>query len=235
MKIGNKEFQWGERTYVMGVINMTPDSFSGDGLERDVEAAVERALAMQQDGADIIDVGGESTRPAGVTYGKGAAVVSAEEELRRVLPVIRRLKAVLTIPISIDTYKARVAQKAVAEGASLINDVWGLTRDPDLAEVVAEARVPVVLMHNQEGYEYRDLMPDVLKGLRQSIEIARAAGVPEDHIIVDPGIGFGKTAEHNLEILRHLEYLKHELKQPLLIGASRKSFIGTVLGGFAAG
>lgn len=231
MNIGGREFQWGKRTYVMGVMNMTPDSFSGDGLERDVEAAVERALAMEQDGADIIDVGGESTRPAGITYGKGAEPVSAEEELRRVLPVIRRLKEVLAIPISIDTYKSKVARKAVAEGASLINDVWGLKRDPGLAHVAAQAQVPLVVTHNRTGYEYRDLMADVLQGLRQSIEIARSAGVPEDRVIVDPGIGFGKMAEHNLEVLRRLGYLKHELKLPLLIGTSRKSFIGAVLGG----
>ncbi|MBI4225260.1 MAG: dihydropteroate synthase [Candidatus Sungbacteria bacterium] len=231
MKIGNKEFQWGERTYVMGVINMTPDSFSGDGLAQNIEAAVDLALAMQQDGADIIDVGGESTRPAGAVYGKGAESVSAEEELRRVLPVIRRLKEVLTIPVSIDTYKAEVARKAVAEGASLINDVWGLKRDPELAKVAVETGVALVVMHNQEGYAYGDLISEVLQGLRHSVEIALAAGVPEDHIIVDPGIGFGKTAEHNLEILRRLEYVKKELNRPLLLGASRKSFIGTVLGG----
>ena len=233
MIIGGKEFQWGERTYVMGVLNMTPDSFSGDGLEHDVEAAVARALVMQEEGADIIDVGGESTRPAGITYGEGARAVSVEEELARVLPVIKRLKEVLGISISIDTYKAEVARQAVATGASLINDVWGLKRDPELAKVAAETRVPLVVMHNQEGYEYGDLISDVLEGLRHSVEIAIAAGVPKDRIIVDPGIGFGKTAEHNLEILRHLEDFKKELDYPLLLGTSRKSFIGRVLGGLS--
>ena len=231
MKIGKKEFAWGQKTYVMGIINMTPDSFSGDGLGQDLDTAVKLALGMQEQGADIIDVGGESTRPAGKVYGKGAEPVSAEKELRRVLPLIARLSKTLEIPISIDTYKVEVARKAVQAGASLINDVWGLKRDPKLAEVASETGVPLSLMHNQEGYEYEDLMTDIIGSVRKSMKQARAAGVPAENIIIDPGIGFGKNVEHNLEILRRLDEFKKALGQPLMIGASRKSFIGTVLGG----
>jgi dihydropteroate synthase len=228
--IGGNEFRWGERTYLMGVINMTPDSFSGDGLGYDVDAAVKLALAIQEDGADIIDIGGESTRPPGVVYGEGGKPVPAEEELRRVLPVIRRLANVLKIPISIDTYKSEVARLAVLAGASLINDVWGLKRDPNLARVAAELGRPIVLTHNQVGYDYQDLMAEVVTGLQDSVEIAMTAGVPAEHIIVDPGIGFGKKAEHNLEILRHIDEFKRALGSPVLIGTSHKSFIGLVLG-----
>jgi len=228
--IGGHAFRWGERTYVMGVINMTPDSFSGDSLGHDVDAAVQRALAMQEDGADIIDIGGESTRPPGAVYGEGGKPVPAEEELRRVLPVIRRLASVLKIPISIDTYKAEVAQLAIPAGASLINDVWGLKRDPKLARVAAELDMPIVLTHNQAGYAYHDLIAEVVTGLQDSVEMAVTAGVPAEHIVVDPGIGFGKQAEHNLEILRHIDEFKRALGYPVLLGTSHKSFIGRVLG-----
>jgi dihydropteroate synthase len=232
--IGRHAFKWGERTYVMGVINMTPDSFSGDGLRDDVDAAVQRAVAMQQDGADIIDIGGESTRPPGAVYGEGAKPVSAEEESRRVLPVIHRLANVLKIPMSIDTYKADVARLAISAGASLINDVWGLKRDPKLARVAAELDIPIVLTHNQVGYAYHDLVGEVMSGLRDSVERARTAGVPTEHVIVDPGIGFGKQAEHNLEILRHMDEFRRALGYPVLIGTSHKSFIGLVLGDLPA-
>jgi dihydropteroate synthase len=228
--IGGQAFTWGERTYIMGVINMTPDSFSGDGLGDAVDAAVQRALAMQADGADMIDIGGESTRPPGVVYGAGGQPVPAEEELRRVLPVIRRLADVLQIPISIDTYKAEVARVAIQAGASLINDVWGLKRDPSLARVAAELGMPIVLTHNQTGYAYHDLLAEVVTGLQDSVAMAMTAGVPAEHILVDPGIGFGKQAEHNLEILRHLDALKSALGYPVLLGTSHKSFIGLVLG-----
>ena len=229
--IGGRVFQWGARTYVMGIVNVTTDSFSGDGLSNDVDAAVAQALAFQEGGADLIDVGGESTRPPGAAYGHGAAPVSADEELSRVIPVIERLRDVLGIPISIDTYKAVVACQAIGAGASLINDVWGLQRDPALAGVAAETGVPLVLMHNQAGTEYRDLLPDVLASLRESMGVATAAGVATEAIIVDPGIGFGKTVQHNLELLRRLREFKDALGCPVLVGVSRKSTIGTVLGG----
>ena len=227
--IGGKEFRWGERTYVVGVINVTPDSFSGDGLRRDVGAAVEQSLRFQEDGADIIDVGGESTRPPGRVYGDGADVVSVEEELARVIPVIRRLSRVLTIPISIDTYKSEVARKAVSEGARMVNDVWGLQADTAMASTVAELDVPVVLMHNQRGTHYKDLIPDIMGGLRARVGVAMKAGVSGEKVIIDPGIGFGKDAQQNLEILRRLDEFRG-LGYPLMVGSSRKSTIGLVLG-----
>ena len=227
-------FHWGVRTYVMGIVNVTTDSFSGDGLSTDVEAAVGQALTFQAAGADIIDIGGESSRPPGTAYGQGAEFVSADEELSRVLPVIERLHKELDILISIDTYKADVGRQAVAAGASLINDVWGLQRDPELAGVAAETSVPMVLMHNQAGTEYSELMPDVLASMRKSVDAARAAGVAEEAIIVDPGIGFGKTVQHNLELIRRLREFKDTMGYPVLIGVSRKSTIGTVLGGLPA-
>ena len=229
--IGRDTFQWGSRTYVIGIVNVTTDSFSGDGLGGDVEAAVTQALAFQEGGADLIDVGGESTRPPGAVYGQGAASVSADEELGRVLPVIERLNKVLDIPISIDTYKAEVARQAVDAGAVLINDVWGLQRDPELATVAAETGTAMVLMHNQVGTEYRDLLPDVISSLRASIGIARDAGVTSEKIIVDPGIGFGKTVGQNLELLRRLHEFRDALGCPVLVGVSRKATIGVVLGG----
>jgi dihydropteroate synthase len=229
--IGGRDFQWGSRTYVMGIVNVTIDSFSGDGLSDNVDAAVAQALAFQEQGADVIDVGGESTRPPGAVYGQGAEPVSAAEELGRVLPVIEQLREALHIPISIDTYKAEVARQAIAAGASLINDVWGLQRDPELAAVAAETGIPLVLMHNQVGTEYQELLTDVLTSLRESIGVAIAAGVAAEAIIVDPGIGFGKTVHHNLELLRRLGEFKVGLGYPVMVGVSRKSTIGTVLGG----
>ena len=229
--IGGRSFLWGARTYVMGIVNVTTDSFSGDGLNDDVDAAVTQALAFHEAGAHLIDVGGESTRPSGTTYGQGAAPVSADEELSRVIPVIERLHDVLDIPISIDTYKAEVAQQAVTAGAALINDVWGFQRDPDLARVAADTGVPIVLMHNQSGTEYTELMTDVVANMRKSVNSVRTAGVAEEAIIVDPGIGFGKTVQHNLELMRRLREFKDALSYPVLMGVSRKSTIGTVLGG----
>ncbi len=224
--VGNRTFDWGARTYVMGVLNVTPDSFSGDGVGGNVNAAVRRALAFQEAGADLIDVGGESTRPASIY--PGAAPVTAAEETARVLPVIEALAYVLDIPVSIDTHKAEVARRAVAAGAAMINDQWALARDPEIGHVAAEAGVPVVLMHNQEGTGYRDLVPDVIAGLQRAIDRAQAAGIAFKNIIVDPGMGFGKTAEHNLELLRRLDELD-VLGRPVLVGMSRKSTIGYVL------
>ena len=226
MTIRDRAFRWGSRTYVMGVLNVTPDSFSGDGLGSDIDAAVEQALRFQADGADIIDIGGESTRPASIYTGAGP--ISAGEELRRVVPVIEALAGALHIPISIDTYKAEIAREALRAGAAMVNDVWGFRRDPDMARVVAEAGVPVVLMHNQAPTRYDDLVPDVIGELRRMIDAAISAGVRRENIIIDPGMGFGKTAEHNLEILRRLDEFR-ALDAPILVGMSRKSTIGYVL------
>lgn len=224
--IGKRRFHWGERTFVMGIINVTPDSFSGDGLGRNVDAAVEQSLRFQDEGADIVDVGGESTRPSSV-YG-GAAPVPVEVELERVIPVIEALTAALEIPVSVDTYKAAVAQRAVEAGAAMINDVWGFRRDADMARVAAEAGAAVVLMHNQTHTRYADIAQDVIAALRRMADDAMAAGVKRENIILDPGIGFGKTPEHNLEIMRRLGEFG-ALGAPLLVGMSRKSTIGYVL------
>lgn len=225
-QIGGTRFEWGRRTYVMGVINMTPDSFSGDGLGDDVDSALQQALGFQECGADIIDVGGESTRPPAVYA--DAAPTSENQELSRVIPVIEALTRDLAVPVSVDTYKAAVSRAAIKAGASMINDVWGFRRDPDMASAAAEAGVPVVLMHNQDHYEYDDLLPDVIGALRHMRDTAIDAGIAVDSIILDPGMGFGKTAEHNLEILRRLDEF-HVLDRPLLVGMSRKSTIGRVL------
>ncbi len=206
----------------MGIINVTPDSFSGDGLGTDVEAAVAQALRFEDDGADILDVGGESTRP-------GHAPVDADEELRRVIPLIERLAAAVSAPISVDTFKASVARRAIAAGATMVNDIWGLRRDPEMAGVVAEAGVPVVVMHNQEAPIYNDVIGDVMAGLRESLRLAEGAGIARERVIVDPGIGFAKRAEHSLELLRRLRELR-ALGCPILVGTSRKSSIGAVLG-----
>ena len=222
-RIGGHEFTWGARTYVMGIVNVTPDSFSGDGVT-DLEAAVAQARQMEQDGADLIDIGGESTRPE-TWAGPG---LRAAEELARVIPVVERVAAAVALPISIDTYKAEVAERALAAGASLVNDVWGLRRDPEMAGTVSRAGAPVVLMHNKPGGGYQNLMGEIAAGLLESVELARATGILEDHIILDPGIGFGKTREENLEIIRRLPELRR-LGFPILIGPSRKSFIGKTL------
>ena len=225
--IGGRRFVWGERTYVMGVINVTPDSFSNDGVGGDVDAAVRMAAQFQEDGADIIDVGGESTRPPGI-YGNSKPV-SVDEELGRVVPMIEAIKRETDLPVSIDTYKAAVAQAAIEAGASIINDIWAFQRDPEMRKVAADAVMPVVLMHNQVGTEYDDPVPDIVEGLRQRVDAAVHGGVRQENIIVDPGMGFGKTAEQNLEILRRLGEFG-ALGLPLLVGMSRKSTIGYVLG-----
>ena len=228
MGAGIPTFRWGERTYVMGVVNITPDSFSGDGLAGRPEAAMEQALRMEAEGADIIDIGAESTRPPGRFYGEGANPVTAGEELERLLPVLRMLARELRVPISVDTYKAEVARQALKEGASMINDVWGLKKDPELAGVVAEANAPIALVHNQRGHQYGDLLADVLASLHSSVDMALSAGVPPDNILVDPGIGFGKTPDQNLEILKRLSEFRC-LGFPVLVGTSRKATIGAVL------
>lgn len=206
----------------MGIVNVTPDSFTGDGT-MDAGAAIERGLRMEAEGADILDVGGESTRP-------GHTPVAAEEELRRVLPVVDGLAARAKVPVSIDTWKLEVAAAALAAGARMVNDIWGLRRTPALAELAAGSGSELVLMHNQEGREYAgDLVEAIAAGLRWSLQAALRAGVPRERVILDPGLGFGKTAEHNLEILRRLPELA-ALGQPLLVGASRKSYLGRIFG-----
>ena len=212
---------WGRRTYVMGIINVTGDSFSGDGLGSNLQAIAELAVRFQDEGADLLDVGAESTRP-------GSTAITVQEELDRLLPALETIISRVSLPISVDTYKAPVARQAVRAGAVIINDVWGLKKDPDIAMAAAESGVGLIIMHNQETTSYRDLVPDVLASLSQSLESARAAGVPQESIILDPGIGFGKTADHNLEILSRLGEFK-TLGCPLLVGTSRKSTIGRVL------
>jgi len=221
-RIGGREFRWGERTYVMGIVNVTPDSFSGDGLAGRPEQALERALRFEAEGADILDVGAESTRP-------GHTPITTEEELARLLPVLELIAPRVKLPVSVDTFKASVAERALDAGACMVNDQWALNTDPDMAGMVARRGVPVALMHNQRGTQYRDLLPDIIASLRASADVALAAGVPREHIIMDPGIGFGKTAEQNLVVLRRLEELR-TLGYPILVGASRKSTIGLVLG-----
>jgi len=221
--IGNRAFVWGQRTFVMGILNVTPDSFSGDGLGLDVEAAVRQAVQMREDGADLIDVGGESTRP-------GFAEVGADEEMRRVLPVIERLAKELDVPISIDTYKVEVAKAALEAGAQLVNDVHGFRREPELAKVAAEAGVPAIAMHQERGREFCDTIGDIMAGLMESLRIAREQGLAEEQVIVDPGFNFGWTDEQALEMLRRLGELR-VLGRPILVGTSRKSTIGKVLGG----
>ena len=225
-KIGNKVFKWGLRTYVMGVLNVTPDSFSGDGTGNDPDFAVNQALRFEDCGADIIDIGGESTRPSSIYAGAGP--VSVDEELNRVIPVVEKLAQVLSVPISIDTHKSEVAREAILAGASMINDIWGLKADSEMAVVASNANVPVVLMHNQVGTSYCDLIQEVTKVLSKLIEDATSAGIGFENLIVDPGIGFGKTPEQNLEILRRLDEFDC-LGRPILIGMSRKSTIGFVL------
>jgi dihydropteroate synthase len=220
--IGGRQFAWGSRTYVMGIVNVTPDSFSGDGLGDDRAAAVAQGLRMVQEGADMVDVGGESTRP-------GHVPINVAEEISRTEDVVRRLSRESRVPVSIDTYKLEVAEAAVAAGATMLNDVWGLTRSPAMAELAARNGCALVLMHNQDGTEYTgDLMEEIKRFLRASVAIATQAGVPLERIMIDPGIGFGKTAEQNWEVMRRLHELR-DLGQPVLIGTSRKSFIGKLL------
>ena len=212
---------WGVRTYVMGIINVTPDSFSGDGLGGDVAAAVDLALRFQDEGADILDIGAVSTRP-------GHQQVSLDEELRRLMPALEAVANRVKLPISVDTHNAAVARRAVDAGAVIINDIWGLKADPLLAKVAADTGAGLVLMHNQRGTEYRDLLPDVVSSLESSVGTALEAGVPQVNIIIDPGIGFGKTPDHNLEILARIDILK-SIGCPILVGASRKSTLGLLL------
>jgi len=225
MRIGPRTFTWGQRTYLMGILNVTPDSFSGDGLlasDAPTKTAVAQAQRMVAEGADLLDVGGESTRPGHTPVGLG-------EELDRVIPVIAAVRAALSdVPISIDTTKPQVAEAALDAGASLINDIWGVGLGNELARLAAQRRVPLIVMHNREEARYEDVVREVVDDLRAALERAVAAGVERDQLIVDPGIGFGKTAEHNLLLLGELAALR-ELGRPILLGTSRKSTIGRIL------
>jgi len=225
--IGPRTFTWGARTYVMGILNATPDSFSGDGLLAEsatdpIAAAVLRATAMADAGADILDVGGESTRP-------GHAAVGADEEIARVVPVIRAVRAALPgMPISVDTTKAAVATAALDAGADMVNDVWAVAEDDGLRGTAGGRRVPLIVMHNRAEARYADLLPEIVDDLRRAIDRAVSAGVAWEDIVIDPGFGFGKTAEHNLALLRDLSHLR-VLGRPILVGTSRKSTLGRVL------
>ena len=220
--IGGRRFEWGVRTYVMGIVNVTPDSFSGDGLGTDRAAAVAQGVRMAKEGAHLLDVGGESTRP-------GHVPVSAAEEIARTEAVVRELAKSAGVPVSIDTYKLDVAEAAVAAGATILNDVWGLTRSPGLADLAAKHGCALVLMHNQDGTDYAgDIMDEIKRFLTESATLAVDAGVPRERVLIDPGIGFGKTAEQNWIVMRRLKELT-ELGLPILVGTSRKSFIGKLL------
>lgn len=205
----------------MGILNVTPDSFSDGGNYTQVEKAVDHALTLVEAGADIIDIGGESTRP-------GFRKITIEEELERVIPVLKEVRKAVDVPISIDTYKAEVARQAIEAGADIINDIWGAKKDPDMAHVAARYGVPIILMHNREQPNYENLMADVVSDLKECIEIVKAAGVSDEQIILDPGIGFGKTFEQNLAVMRNLHVIT-QMGYPVLLGTSRKSMIGTAL------
>jgi dihydropteroate synthase len=246
LSIGKYDFKWGKKTYLMGILNITPDSFSGDGLyqiddqnaEFDIRSLVDKTLVQAGEfvaaGVDILDVGGESTRP-------GANLVEIETELKRVVPVVQAISREFDVPISIDTYKHQVARAALEAGAELVNDVWGLNADPEMAPTIAKNMAPVIIMHNRSswahadikeslggryiGIPYDDLLEDIKRELMESVDLAHSAGIPDEKIILDPGIGFGKTVEQNLELINSLPTIR-DLGYPLLYGPSRKSFIG---------
>ena len=221
LKTKKQTYDLNARTYIMGILNTTPDSFSDGGRYNSVDRAVEQAVKMEAEGADIIDIGGESTRP-------GHTPLSAAEELERILPVIEAVEKNVSIPISVDTYKAETAKQVLENGADIINDIWGAKFDPKMAEVVAQYDAPIVLMHNRDNMNYTNLIADMTRDLQESINIARANGIKDEHIILDPGIGLPKTMQDNLFAMRHLDAFK-ALGYPILLGTSRKSFIGTIL------
>ena len=217
----NQPLVWGLRTYVMGIINVSPDSFSGDGFDYDVQGVIDQGLRFQTEGADILDLGAQSTRP-------GYQEITDDEELRRLMPALEGLIDTVDIPISVDTHKPVIAKAAIETGASIINDIWGLKYNPDIALISAEYETPIVMMHNQSTTDYSDLIPNMLESLNNSINLALQSGVAKRNIIIDPGIGFGKTPDQNLEIIKRLkEFLT--LGYPILIGTSRKSTIGYIL------
>ncbi len=221
MKIGNREFTFGKKVYVMGILNCTPDSFSDGGKYNNTDQALMQTERMIAEGAALIDVGGESTRP-------GHVRISDEEEISRVLPVIREIKRRFDIPLSIDSYKSEVIKAALDAGADMVNDIWGLKKDKKAAEVTAKYGVPVCLMHNRENTDYKDFLGEVCSDLRDSVQIAEKAGIKREKIILDPGVGFAKSHEQNLQIIRHLNRLK-ELGFPVMLAASKKRVIGLTL------
>lgn len=221
MKIGNREFDLKNKCYIMGILNVTPDSFSDGGKFNTMDAALFHAEEMLKDGADIIDVGGESTRP-------GHQVITDEEEISRVAPVIEALKSRFDAPVSIDTYKGAVCEAALKAGADLVNDIWGFKHDYKVAELTAEYGAACCLMHNRKEAVYHNFLEDFMEDMRECVAIAKKAGVPDNKIMLDPGVGFGKTYEMNLEIINHMEILG-QLSYPMLLGTSRKSVIGLTL------
>ncbi|OIJ17524.1 dihydropteroate synthase [Anaerobacillus alkalilacustris] len=221
IKCGTKEIDVSKKTIIMGILNITPDSFSDGGKYTVLGEAVSRAVKMVEEGADIIDIGGESTRP-------GAKTVGEEEELERVLPIIEAVSMVVDVPISIDTYKQSVAKQAVEAGATIINDVWGAKQEPGIAEVAANHNIPIVLTHNRHSKEYNNLIEEVIADLNESISLCKRVGVEDAQIILDPGIGFAKTYKQNIEVMQNLDKIV-ELGYPVLLGTSRKSFIGITL------
>ncbi len=222
MRIGTKEFQTKGKTYVMGILNMTPDSFSDGGRWNRLDAALRHVEEMLAQGMDVVDVGGESTRP-------GYTLLSDQEEMDRVLPVLEAVKARFDVPVSLDTYKSRVAAAGLAVGADLINDIWGLKYDPDMAGVIAQANVPCCLMHNRSEAKYGLFFVDMLEDLKETLRLAERAGIAREHIILDPGVGFGKSYRNNLECIRRLPELRNAFDLPVLLGTSRKSVIGLTL------
>ena len=221
MRIGKKEFDTKNHCYVMGILNVTPDSFSDGGRWNSYDTAMQHVEQMIKDGMDIVDIGGESTRP-------GYTEVSVEEEIERVAPMVRAIRKTFDIPISVDTYKSAVAKASLSEGAHMINDIWGFLRDDNMASVVKEYDAACVLMHNRENMMYTDFIPDVVRDLGKCIKACRSAGIEEEKIILDPGVGFAKTYEQNLSVLKHLKDFR-VLGYPLLLGTSRKSVIGLSL------
>ena len=222
MQIGNREFQTSGKTYIMGILNVTPDSFSDGGRWNQFDVAMCHVEDMLNEGMDVVDVGGESTRP-------GYTKISDQEEIDRVAPVIEAIKARFDVPISLDTYKSGVARAGVAAGADLINDIWGLKYDPEMARVIAEANLPCCLMHNRENASYAEFFPEMLEDLKETLRLADAAGIARDRIILDPGVGFAKSLENNLECVRRLGDLIRAFELPVLLGTSRKSMIGLTL------
>ena len=221
MIIGQKTFDTEHHTYIMGILNVTPDSFSDGGKYNSLDAALYHAKEMAENGVDIFDIGGESTRP-------GHIQISDEEEIERVVPIIAKLKTEFDIPISVDTYKSNVAEAAIQAGADLVNDIWGLKYDEKMAEVIAKYQAACCLMHNRNNTEYNNFIEDVLDDLKETIQLAKQAGIEDDKIMLDPGIGFGKTYEMNLEMMKHVDSIQ-TLGYPVLLGTSRKSMIGLTL------
>jgi dihydropteroate synthase len=218
MRIGQRDFRTKGHTYVMGILNITPDSFSDGGKYNELDKALFHVEEMIKQGMDIVDVGGESTRP-------GYTMVSEQEEIDRVVPVIEKIKSQFDIPVSLDTYKSEVARAGIAAGADMINDIWGLKYDEKIADVIAQAQIPCCLTHNRKEAVYKNLIEEILWDLESSLDIAHKAGIADDRIIIDPGVGFGKSYENNLEIIDRIQNF-HSLGYPLLLGASRKSVVG---------